>query len=74
MIDEIIEYYSEEEFLTADGLNDAIIGLDENSVKKCIEIFTAQGMDEIDAIEYFEFNVKGAYVGEQTPIWCEDNF
>ena len=25
-------------------------------------------------IEYFEYNVSGAYVGEQTPIWCYDNF
>jgi len=27
-----------------------------------------------DAYEHFEFNVKGSYVGEQTPIWCEDDF
>jgi hypothetical protein len=27
-----------------------------------------------EAIEYFEFNVRGAYVGEKTPIWCEDDF
>ena len=26
------------------------------------------------ALEYFDFNVSGAYVGEQTPVWCEDNF
>jgi len=26
------------------------------------------------AIEYFEFNVRGSYVGEQTPIFCEDTF
>jgi hypothetical protein len=27
-----------------------------------------------DAVEYFSFNVEGAYVGEKTPIWCQDNF
>ena len=28
------------------------------------------GLD--DSIEFFDFNVKGAYMGEKTPIWCED--
>ena len=27
-----------------------------------------------EAIEYFDFNVCGAYVGEKTPIWVEDMF
>jgi hypothetical protein len=27
-----------------------------------------------EAIEYFDFNVRGAYVGDKTPIWCEDGF
>lgn len=31
-------------------------------------------MSEEDAIEYFSFNVSGGYVGEKTPIWCQDNF
>ena len=30
-------------------------------------------MDEEEAVEYFNFNVKGSYVGEQTPIWCIDD-
>jgi methyl-accepting chemotaxis protein len=29
-------------------------------------------MNEEDAIEYFEYNVSGAYIGEKTPIWCDD--
>jgi hypothetical protein len=29
-------------------------------------------MSEEDAVEYFFFNVAEAYVGERTPIWCED--
>jgi hypothetical protein len=29
-------------------------------------------MNELDAIEYFDFNVSGAYVGEKTPIWVDD--
>jgi hypothetical protein len=26
------------------------------------------------ALEYFDFNIYGAYVGDKTPIWCQDNF
>lgn len=78
VIDSIIETY-QEDFLIADGFDDAIIGVEESSMKliysvsKCISILCTY-MNESDAIEYFEFNVKGSYVGEKTPIWCEDKF
>ena len=36
---------------------------------KCIEILQGQGMDEEEAIEFFEFNTAGAYMGESTPIF-----
>lgn len=79
MLQDIIDNYYEYDFLIADGFNDAIIGVDETSmrliysVSKCLEILQ-EYLDEEDAIEYFEYNVSGAYVGEQTPIWCYDNF
>lgn len=79
MIDEILEAYPDEVFLKADGFDEAIIGVNEYpmkliySVKRCIEILE-KDMSTEDAIEYFNFNVYGAYVGEQTPIWCWDNF
>ena len=79
MLQDIIDNYYEYDFLIADGFNDAIIGVDETSmrliysVRKCLEILQ-EYLDEEDAIEYFEYNVSGAYVGEQTPIWCYDNF
>ena len=78
MIQEIIEKYSDEEFLKADGFDDAIIGVEENemrliySVSKCLEILK-EDMTEIDAYEHFTFNVSGSFVGEKTPIWCWDN-
>ena len=31
-------------------------------------------MEEFDAVEYFEFNMRGSYMGEKTPIWCQDDF
>ncbi len=79
MIDKIIEQYEDETFLKADGFDEAIIGVDETtmrliySVKRCIEILM-RDMSEEDAMEHFSFNVSGGYVGEKTPIWCSDNF
>jgi hypothetical protein len=30
-------------------------------------------MDEEDAVEYFSYNVSGAYLGPNTPIFCRDD-
>ena len=79
MINEIIEQYQDETFLKAEGFDEAIIGVDETtmrliySVKKCIEILMVD-MSEEDAFEHFSYNVSGGYVGEKTPIWCCDYF
>jgi Tol biopolymer transport system component len=79
VLQNIIDENPEELFTIADGFDDAILGYDSNnlliiySVKKCIEIL--MGDDEMsfeDAMEYFTFNVSGSYVGEKTPIWCND--
>jgi len=78
MIDKITEWFHEEQILKVDGFDEAIIGIDDTSmrliysVSKCIEILS-RDMDEEEATEYFYFNVKGSYMGEQTPIWCIDN-
>ena len=77
MLETILDRYEDEQFLKADGFDDAIIGVDEStmrliySVSKCIEIL-CKDMNEEDAIEYFEYNVSGSYMGEKTPIWCYD--
>lgn len=34
----------------------------------CLEALMKQGMNQEDAQEWFEFNTKGAWVGEFTPI------
>lgn len=52
------------------------------SVKKVLDKLTKEILKEgipeeeavMDAIEYFEYNMRGAYVGEKTPIWCQDDF
>jgi hypothetical protein len=80
MLEKIVEQFQDEEILKADGFDDAVIGIEESSmrliysVEKCINILMKQGMDMTEAVEYFDFNVSGSYVGEKTPIWCDDLF
>lgn len=74
-LDEILNYYPEEEILKADGFDDAVIGIDPESMRlvydrnKMFDILVNQGMTMEDAVEYLEFNTFCAYVGEKTPIY-----
>jgi hypothetical protein len=75
-LEDIIERYPDTEILKADGFDDAVIGIEERSgrlvydVKLMISILICdEEMSEEDAIEYLDYNVIGAYVGEQTPIY-----
>tara|TARA_R110002020_G_scaffold111976_4_gene258148 strand:+ start:1266 stop:1520 length:255 start_codon:yes stop_codon:yes gene_type:complete len=82
MLNDILEYYPEEKLLKAYGFDDAILGVSEQmnepikliySKSKCLNILIKRDkMSYEEAAEYFSFNVEGAYVGEQTPIWCND--
>jgi len=79
ILESILEQYPDTESLKADGFDDAVIGYDMNNDKliysysKCIEILKKE-MSEEDAIDYFSYNVQGAYVGEKTPIYMDDTF
>jgi len=74
-LDEILDYYPEEEILKADGFDDAVIGIDPESMRlvydrnKMFDILVNQGMTMEEAVEYLEFNTFCAYVGEKTPIY-----
>jgi hypothetical protein len=77
---EIFEKYPDELFLTADGFDDAVIGLNDVSrrliynVHKCAELMMeGDGMERDEAYEFLEFNAIGAYYGEKTPIWVYDD-
>jgi hypothetical protein len=78
MLDKILEWFPEEDILKADGFDEAIIGIETYemrliySVSKCIEIL-CRDMNEEEAVEFFDFNVRGSYVGDKTPIWCVDD-
>ena len=69
-----------EESLFADGFDDAIIGLSYDplagayrvcySIERCHECLVKDGEMSLDeAIEFFEYNVIGSYMGPETPIF-----
>jgi hypothetical protein len=77
----IIDRCPDTDFIKADGFDDAVIGYDSisdrliYSVRRCLLILMNRDkMLPDEAQEFFEFNVSGAFVGEKTPIWCEDCF
>ena len=81
MLEIIMEQNPEDEFLKADGLDEAIIGYDDQSgrliysMSKIIDILIINDeMTEEDALEHYYYNIHGGYVGEKTPIWCCDYF
>jgi len=81
LLENIADYYQEKEILKADGFDEAVIGIEESSMRliysvgKCIEILMIRDeMSLEDALDYFRYNVSGSYVGEKTPIWSEDMF
>jgi hypothetical protein len=79
-LDELNELLGEDsEALLADGLDDAIIGVAERinlgpvvayDVDKVVEILMERdGMTDEEALEYFYYNIQGAWMGEGTPIF-----
>ena len=68
--------------ILADGFNDAIIGVCVRAggmgpvvlydVNKCLEILVERdGMSDEAAVEFFEFNVCSAWVGDETPVFAD---
>jgi hypothetical protein len=68
----------DENVLLADGFDDAFVGIGRQFGRpiaiydrtKCIDILQ-EDMSEEEAEEYFQYNVEGAWVGENTPIFLE---
>ena len=67
--------------MLADGFEDAFLGLVESKGAapkacydrgKCINILEERdGMPYLEAVEFLDFNVTDAYVGESTPSFLE---
>ncbi|MGF9891707.1 hypothetical protein ABEX78_23895 [Priestia megaterium] len=67
------------EALFADGFDEALIGYVQRAgmmvalydARKCIDVLMINDdMSEEDALEYFHYNVLGAWVGENTPVFA----
>lgn len=70
----------DEKILLADGLERAFMGIGRQfhypvaiySYKKTIRALKGMGMTKEEAIEYFDFNIAGAFVGDNTPVFLQD--
>ena len=69
-----------EQMKTADGFDSCLIGKDSNhravyDADAMIEVLMMRDdMDRADAEDYFWFNISGAYVGDDTPIYVFLNY
>ena len=67
--------------LIANGFDDAIMGIVERygmnpvvlyNKNKCLKILQKRdGMTESEAIDFYYYNIVGAYMGEHTPCFAE---
>ena len=74
-----INHYAVDDVLLADGFDGAFIGVCSRfgmepvaayDRDKCLEVLVQRdGMSYEEAVEYFDFNVIGAWVGDQTPVF-----
>ncbi len=78
MIREILMDMSDD-IIFLEGFDLALIGHVERAVgvtvalydkDKCVEILMGSGLSYIEALEYFDFNILGAYIGEYTPAFA----
>ncbi len=80
-IRELIDLY-ESPAMQIDGHDNAIIGAGEvGSDGEYILVYSEQrillnlmdeGMDQEEAIEFYEFNIAGCYIGEGTPLIIDE--
>ena len=67
--------------LIADGLDDAILGVGSRCGQPDLVVYDESriinilmerdGMSYSEALEFYEFNIKGSWVGDDTPIWLK---
>ena len=66
MLQQILDNFPDEQFVILDGLDNAVIGVDQNAEKRVysindiVDCFVEQGMEPDEAIEYYEYNTARA--------------
>ena len=80
-LQEILYNYPDQPFVMLEGLDEAVIGVDQNferliySVGDIIELYVEQGMTQEAAIDYYEYTTaRGATFIENGPILVYLNF
>lgn len=80
MLKKIEVWFSLEDFILIDNFDDAIIGIEERSMRliystsKCIDILiNKMSLSEEDAVDYFYYNLHQSDFGEKTPIFSKDD-
>ena len=81
-IDAFADRHDDEEILRADGLDEACVGWTDSwngnernirlvyDIGKVIAILQERdGMTYEDAVEFYDFNIAGAYLGKGTPVF-----
>jgi len=76
-IQDVKDRYPGIPFVFLTGRDDAIIGVDiqnerliYSSNRIISQLEKDMGID--NAIDYFDYNIAGAYYGERTPIYCDE--
>ncbi len=77
-LETIKNHYPDEKFLSADGFDEAILGISNKrlvySISRCIQLLVVKdGMSYNEAVEYFYFNVENRYIQKKRPIWVDDD-
>ena len=66
------------DLMILDGFDEAIVGVVERigllavcyDRSKILKVLM-RNMNETEAVEYFEFNILGAYMGESSPVYLD---
>jgi hypothetical protein len=80
-LQQILDNYPDEPFVILDGLDNAVIGVDQNaeklvySINDIVDCFVEQGMEPDEAIEFYEYNTARAvpYI-DNAPILVYTDF
>lgn len=67
------------DIMFADGYDDCLLGMTFRG-KEVVALYStalillklSQDMSYEEAVEFFEFNILGAYVGEKTPVYFDE--
>lgn len=75
---ELLERLEQSEALILPEMDQALVGIEEQSGVAVYDtdgilkiLMDRDGMDYQDALDYYEFNILGSYVGEMTPIYID---